>query len=157
VQRLALACTSAGGEGGSSYPLHRLFELPPEEQAAASLKLVDSRWDDEWLGSHPWDRTLAQRLAAGAENHDQASPEARRAQLDARSNHDVWNRLGAIDCPTLVAGGRYDGIAPAQNSEAIASRIRSAELRIFEGGHAFLFQDPEAVPALISFLRGQAG
>ena len=29
VERLALACTSAGGEGGSSYPLQELLELPP--------------------------------------------------------------------------------------------------------------------------------
>ena len=28
VERLALACTSAGGEGGSSYPLQKLLELP---------------------------------------------------------------------------------------------------------------------------------
>src|SRR5215475_4915407 len=33
VERLALACTSAGGGGGSSYPLQKLQELPPQEQA----------------------------------------------------------------------------------------------------------------------------
>src|SRR5277367_176641 len=27
VRRLVLACTSAGGEGGSSYPLHKLADL----------------------------------------------------------------------------------------------------------------------------------
>src|SRR5215467_14823625 len=35
VERLALACTSAGGEGGSSYPLQELLELPPGQRAAA--------------------------------------------------------------------------------------------------------------------------
>jgi 3-oxoadipate enol-lactonase len=34
VERLALACTSAGGGGGSSYPLQKLQELPPEQRAA---------------------------------------------------------------------------------------------------------------------------
>ena len=29
VERLALACTSAGGDGGSSYPLQKLLELRP--------------------------------------------------------------------------------------------------------------------------------
>jgi len=43
VERLALACTSAGGGGGSSYPLHKLQQLPPGERAAAQLKLADSR------------------------------------------------------------------------------------------------------------------
>ena len=36
VERLALACTSAGGSGGSSYPLQELQGLPPEERAAAA-------------------------------------------------------------------------------------------------------------------------
>src|SRR5262252_6301408 len=49
VERLALACTSAGGGGGSSYPLQKLLELPPGQRVAAQLKMVDSRWDQRWL------------------------------------------------------------------------------------------------------------
>ena len=64
VERLALACTSAGGEGGSSYPLQKLLELPPGERVAAELKLADSRWDQRWLEAHPGDRALAERLTA---------------------------------------------------------------------------------------------
>ena len=38
VDRLVLACTSSGGAGGSSYPLHELQALPPRErQSAPSL------------------------------------------------------------------------------------------------------------------------
>ncbi|MGI9590481.1 MAG: alpha/beta fold hydrolase, partial [Myxococcota bacterium] len=33
VERLVLACTSSGGAGGSSYPLHELLDLAPEESA----------------------------------------------------------------------------------------------------------------------------
>src|SRR5262245_63841668 len=62
VERLALACTSAGGEGGSSYPLQELLRLPPEERVAAELKVLDSRWEDRWLEAHPADRALAERL-----------------------------------------------------------------------------------------------
>jgi 3-oxoadipate enol-lactonase len=43
VERLALACTSAGGEGGSSYPLQKLLELPPAQRVPAELTLADSR------------------------------------------------------------------------------------------------------------------
>ncbi len=63
VERLALACTSAGG-GGCSYPLQSLQELPPEERAAAQLRLADSRWDEHWLEVRPADRALAGRAAA---------------------------------------------------------------------------------------------
>ena len=41
--------------------------------------------------------------------------------------------------------GRYDGIAPVANSEAIVARISGAELRVYEGGHLFIVQDPAAM------------
>ena len=53
VERLALLCTSSGGEGGSSYPLQDLLALPEEERAAAGLKLVDSRWDEALVRRSP--------------------------------------------------------------------------------------------------------
>src|SRR5215470_20214983 len=68
VERLALACTSAGGDGGSSYPLHKLPELPLEDRTAAQLKLADSRWDERWLEAHPADRALATGLAAAGQD-----------------------------------------------------------------------------------------
>ena len=155
VERLALACTSAGGDGGSSYPLQELQKLPPGERAAAQLKLADSRWDEPWLEAHPADRALAEGLtAAGQNQRGPAAAAAQEAQLEARAGHDVWDRLDAITCPTLVGYGTYDGIAPGRNSAAIASHIRGAELRGYEGGHLFLLQDPAALPELETFLQG---
>jgi len=154
IERLALVCTSAGGRGGASYPLHRLLDLSPPQRAAMRLTLTDSRWDDGWLADHPGDRALAERLIAG---QDPASAAGVRAQLLARADHDVWERLDAVTCPTLVAYGRYDGIAPAKNSTAIASRIAGADLRGYEGGHLFLAQDPAAMSELVAFLRSPAG
>jgi 3-oxoadipate enol-lactonase len=154
VERLALACTSAGGGGGSSYPLHKLQQLPPEERAAVQLKLADSRWDERWLEAHPVDRALAEGLAAaGHSQRDPAAEAAYKAQLEARAGHDVWDRLGAITCPALVGYGNYDGIAPVQNSAAIVSHVGGAELRGYEGGHLFLFQDPSALPEFEAFLQ----
>lgn len=96
-------------------------------------------------------RALAERLAARQLNP--ARTAAHRAQFDAREGHDVWDQLSAITCPTLVGYGNYDGVAPAQNSAAIASRIQKAELKRYEGGHGFLFQDPTAMPAFLQFLQ----
>jgi 3-oxoadipate enol-lactonase len=78
-------------------------------------------------------------------------------QMTARAGHDVVDRLGAISCPTLVGCGRYDGIAPLANSEAIVAGINAAhpggaELRVYEGGHAFFVQDPAAFPEILDFL-----
>ena len=153
VERLALACTSAGGGGGSSYPVQNLHGLPPQERPAAELKLADSRWDERWLEAHPADRALADGLTAAHDRQDPAAAPAYHAQLQARAAHDVWDRLHVITCPTLVGYGNYDGIAPGQNSIAIASRIHHAEPRGYEGGHLFLFQDPAALPEFEAFLQ----
>lgn len=39
VERLALACTSAGGEGGSSYPQQKLLELPSGQRVAGGAEV----------------------------------------------------------------------------------------------------------------------
>jgi 3-oxoadipate enol-lactonase len=152
---LALACTSPGGAGGSSYPLHELFALPEAERADLGARLLDTRFTPEWLATHDVDRMIAEGMAAhtrGAKSTEQRRGEAE--QLGARRQHDVWDRLPKIDCPTLVATGRYDGIAPPANSEAIASRVPNAELRAYDGGHAFFAQDGQALPDILGFLDG---
>ena len=66
----------------------------------------------------------------------------------------MLDRLGRVRCPTLVGSGRYDGIAPVVNGQAIADRIPDAEFRVYDGGHLFLVQDPAAWPDLAAFLTG---
>jgi 3-oxoadipate enol-lactonase len=155
VERLALLCTSAGGEGGSSYPLGEILTLPPAERRARGMQVIDRRWTEQWLAEHDLDRLIADAIT-GMEGPEPGSDRASgaQAQLAARSTHDVWDRLGAITAPTLVAAGRFDGVAPVENAEAIASRIPGAELRIYEGGHVFFVQDPKALPEIIEFLEG---
>jgi len=153
VERLALLCTSPGGAAGASYPLHELEQLPADERIAIALGLLDTRFTPEWLADHPSDQGLVTMLAErrlAAKSDDEQRGEA--AQLEARSHLDVAERLGRITCPTLVASGRYDGIAPPANGEAIAARIPGSELRLYEGGHAFVAQDPAAFPEILDFL-----
>lgn len=154
VERLALLCTSPGGVGGSSYPLHELESLPPEDRQARGLRLLDERFTPEHLDRDPAARGLAEMMAARdlAPKTDEER-RGQREQLGARRHHDVCDRLAAISAPTLVASGRYDGIAPVANGEAIAARIPGSELRIYEGGHAFVGQDPKALPEILTFLE----
>jgi pimeloyl-ACP methyl ester carboxylesterase len=158
VERLALLCTSAGGAGGASYPLHELAGLGPDARAAAFIPLLDTRFDDRWLSTHPGDRNLVAALAArNTPVTEESEVGGAVRQLEARRGHDVWDRLAAVSCPTLVASGRFDGIAPPGNGRAIASRIDGAELRIYDGGHAFLAQDPAALPEIVAFLSAPLG
>jgi 3-oxoadipate enol-lactonase len=153
VERLALACTSPGGAGGSSYPLHELAGLPAADRAALGARLLDTRFTPEWLAEHPIERSIAELMAArGASEKTTEQARGEAEQMEARRHHDVWDRLHRIDCPTFVACGRYDGIAPPSNSDGIATRIAGAELRTYEGGHAFFVQDTAALPDLVAFL-----
>jgi pimeloyl-ACP methyl ester carboxylesterase len=160
VERLALVCTSPGGDF-ASYPLHTLADLPPEEAKALGATLLDGRFTPEYLAEHPDARALVDMIAGmqgeapsdGVEVDEVRRGEA--AQLDARSRLDVIDRLGRITCPTLVQAGRYDHIAPPANAEVIAAHIPDAELRIYEGGHIFFLQDPRAVPDAMEFLAGE--
>ena len=155
VERLALVCTSPGGRGGASYPLHTLADRTDAERAEIGMRILDTRFTPEWLAEHEGDRMLA--AAMTDRTVVPKSAEVRRGerlQLEARSHHDVFDHLPNITCPTLVASGRYDGIAPPENGAAIAGQVPDAELRVYEGGHAFFFQDRQAMPDILAFLAG---
>lgn len=161
VDRLLLACTSAGGAGGSSYPLHELFDLDDATRLERIIPLTDRRFTDEWLADRPQDRAYFRRDTGSDIETGRVDPTtgntARQGawwQLEARRQHDVWGRLSRISCPTLVMSGRYDGIAPEENSAAITERVSSAELRSYEGGHQFFIQDRRALPEMSAFLLG---
>jgi pimeloyl-ACP methyl ester carboxylesterase len=153
VDRLVLACTSPGGAGGSSYPLHELGRLDDRTHGERMLALLDTRFSNGYLAEHPADQALASMFTARTEVvKSEERLRGEREQLLARRDHDVMDRLPNISCPTLVTAGRYDGIAPLANSEAIASRIPDSELRVYDGGHIFFVQDQRAIPEMLDFL-----
>jgi pimeloyl-ACP methyl ester carboxylesterase len=152
IERLALLCTSPGGAGGSSYPLHELEGLSDSERASKRRQLMDTRFDNAWLASHPQDLALVQALEGRTADPDPSARAGHLRQLEARRGHDVWDRLPSIDCPTFVGCGRFDGIAPPRNSAAMASRIARSELHTYEGGHAFLAQDRRSLGEVTAFL-----
>ena len=154
VRRLVLACTSPGGEGGSSYPFHDIGHLTGEARARHLLPISDTRRDETWAREHPEDYAAMIAFAAADPFGDEPGHRAGAArQIEARAAHDTWSRLGDIACPVLIAAGAYDGIAPLATQRRMAARIPDARLEVFEGGHLFMLQDRRAVPAMIEFLQ----
>lgn len=154
IQRLVLLCTSSGGAGGSSYPIQELAQLEPGQRAAQSARTMDTRFTPEWLAAHPKERALLDQMARQRSEEPTADTQrGAELQLQARAGHNVFDRLRGITSPTLVASGRFDGIAPPENGAAIAAQIPGAELRLYDGGHGFVLQDPTAIPEVIDFLR----
>ena len=155
VERLVLACTSPGGTGGASYPFHEIEHMGAEERARHMIPINDTRRDAAWQKANP---EQYEQFVAFAMN-DPHKDEPGRAmgyhrQLEARSHHDTYDRLGQIDCPMMIAAGSYDGIALPQSQHNMHARIKGSVLQFFEGGHLFMIQDRAAMPAMIQFLKG---
>lgn len=146
VQRLVLVCTSSGGAGGSSYPLHDLLHLSEAERWLELLLRFDTR---------PEQVERMKRLAPALLPHlvRRETEAGARTQILARATHNTWQALASLRCPTLVCAGRYDGITSLDTSFALASRIPGARFVVFEGGHSCLLQDRRALPAIARFLR----
>jgi 3-oxoadipate enol-lactonase len=152
VERMVLCCTSPGGDGGSSYPLHELALFDPEIRADKSLGLSDTRFNEQWFIDHPEDEMYRRPIVAAVDT-DKRRGEL--LQLEARQYHDVWDRLPNVTAEVLVASGTFDGIAPPANGQAIATRIASSEYREYNGGHMFFIQDRSALKEIVQFLESK--
>lgn len=158
VDRLVLNCTSPGGDH-PSYPLQDLDALDPDTAFERRMRLNDTRWDPDAAEPIPGLGRFYDLMAEAA----RATPEAvvlsgLRRQIAARADHDVEAHLADLDHETLVCAGRFDALAPLDNSRLLADRMPNARLDVFDGGHIFMLQDRRAFPAIIAFLeRGHAG
>jgi len=154
VSRLVLACTSPGGAGGGSYPFHKIAHMDRLERSRLLIPISDTRRDAAWAAANPeeYERWVAFGAADPYADEPGHAHGALR-QLEARAGHDTWDRLGQIACSVMIAAGRFDGIALPATQNAMAERIRGADLRFFDGGHMFMLQDRAANAAIIEFLR----
>jgi 3-oxoadipate enol-lactonase len=157
VKRLVLSCSSSGGRGGSSYPIHEYFDLSAEQAARRSLGVTDIRRNAAWQAAHPEDvRAAIERRNAQLSRWaaDPATEAGFRRQLAARWAHDTYDRLPLLSMPVLIVGGTYDGQAPPANQEVLHDLIPNSTLEFFEGAHGiFLQQDPRGMPRVIEFLN----
>jgi 3-oxoadipate enol-lactonase len=149
VQRLVLAGTSSGGAGGSSYPVQDL----PQDTAgftAKALLLTDDRWNRPWNLMPEFVMRLLVRLLVAIQvlpvSPNEYSTEksayvfAKKAQLEARSSHNCWQRLPELRRPTLVVAGEHDKIAPLENSRSLAQRLPNSHLLCLPAGHLNICQ-----------------
>jgi 3-oxoadipate enol-lactonase len=156
IEKLVLACTSSGGAGGASYPLHELMDLDLRAKTLHMMSVGDLRQDAAWQAANPQAvqelLDLAEAAAAvGADEPNRAL--GARLQLLARKDHDTYDRLPMLTMPVFICGGRYDGTASVANQHALKAQIPHAQLALFDGGHGFLQQDPAAYHQIINFLR----
>jgi 3-oxoadipate enol-lactonase len=149
--RVALACGSAGGAAGQSFPFHQWLDHSAEERARQVLLHINVGNRD--IASN--DPQRFEQMVSGRVQFEQtflaglAQVDGYRLLLRARAEHDCSDRLNSLTHQTWVMGGREDGIAPVPNQERLAALMPKAKLRLFSGGHDFLWAGPEPIDWLI--------
>lgn len=75
-------------------------------------------------------------------------------QAQSCAEHNAYELLNHIICPTLVIGGSCDKIVTAAASVEIANKINKSELFIYEGlGHAVHEEAKDFNSRVIAFLK----
>ena len=154
ITRMVLACSNPGGSYG--YPLLELHGKDADTRARTMLSL-DLRKSEAWQTAHPEEaQALIEQGKKRGGTVDPSDPHAAlgaRRQLEAREQHNAMEWLDRIKVPVALFGGRYDGLGTEAGQRLMAEKIPNSEMRLFEGAHAFLNEDPEALPAVVEFLR----
>ena len=139
-----------------AYPLLELHAKDAETRARTMLSL-DLRKSEAWQAAHPEQAQalieLGKKRGAAVDPSDPQAAMGARRQLQAREQHDALEWLAQITVPVALFGGRYDGLGTEAGQRVMASKIPGSVMRLFEGAHAFLNEDPEALPAVVDFLR----
>lgn len=75
-------------------------------------------------------------------------------QANACLNHDSYQELDKIICPTFIVGGDSDQIVGPDSSAEIANKIHGSELFIYEGlGHATYEEAEDFFVRVLEFLE----
>ncbi|MGZ4394916.1 MAG: alpha/beta fold hydrolase [Gaiellaceae bacterium] len=144
VDRLALICTTPGG--AEAYPLPeptlRLLAEAPSLAPQDALRLFI---ENAMVARGALvDELYARRLASPPD------PAGWQAQAAAGATFDAYDRLGAIQAPTLVVHGTEDNVVDPRNAELLAARISDARLELVPGtGHMLFWERPDRFAELL--------
>ncbi|MFB6140996.1 MAG: alpha/beta fold hydrolase [Halosimplex sp.] len=150
VDRLALLCTSPGGDEAVPIPEEtraQMLDVPDDYDAAETIRYkMRPAFTDEFRGANPdvVDRIVDWRLETDP------SDRAYEWQAAAAADFDASDRLSEIDRPTLVLHGSDDRVLPVENGRLLAEGIPDAEFVEIEGApHLFFVERAERVNDLL--------
>jgi pimeloyl-ACP methyl ester carboxylesterase len=151
VDRLVLACTTAGGERAAPFPprfLTLLAEAQTLEPAVALRRLVEN----SLAPGAPAE--LVERIYRRRLEHP-PDPAGWQAQATAGTTYDGYDRIAGISAPTLVVHGTEDNVVATENADILASLIPNARVELFPGcGHLFFWEQPERFVQVVSEFLG---
>jgi len=143
VRKLVLGCTTPGGPkairiGGAAFTA--AYSTRPMSSEERGRALAEAAFTKGHIERHP---EIIPALIE-ARRQRPIDPIALEGRLKAALQHDVFDRLAKINCPTLVITGKDDALISWENSRILADRIPGAQLVLLEpAGHCFWLEQPE--------------
>ena len=146
VGRLALGCTTAGGDLWYSPEDRVMANLvsPPTtgDRVQDYLNGVWMSCSNAFVEEHP--ETIQALMELGSRYPQTADGYA--GQMQAVLAHDVVRDLAGLKMPVLVMHGDADLMIPLENGLALARAVPDAELILYPGaGHLFFIEEAAAV------------
>jgi pimeloyl-ACP methyl ester carboxylesterase len=148
VRAAALCGGSAGGSAGQSLAFHQLMSLEARERAEIYLLHLNAQYQTiKRNDPDRFDAMVSARCAFEASFlKGLCQPDGYARLLEARAAHDCAEALAAVDTTSvLILGGEDDRIAPPENQTALHRLLKNNLLKMFAGGHDFLFSTPGPV------------
>lgn len=154
VRKLVLASTMAGGPNAHPMPargLEAFGRFPTMEREAGLRLMVENSLGDHGVRERPElvEEIYAYRLERAP------TLAGWQAQAYAGATFDAYERIPAINVPTLVLHGGADVVVDTRNGEMLADRIPGARLEIVpDRGHLLVWQEGELLaPIVKEFLQ----
>jgi 3-oxoadipate enol-lactonase len=150
LAKLVLASTAPGGPRAYPMPaagLEAFGKYPSMEREAGLRLMVENSLGGRGVRDVPGlaDEIFAYRLAHAP------SLAAWQAQAYAGATFDSYDRIGAIQAPTLVVQGGADNVVDPRNAELLGELIPNARVEIVpERGHLLVWEDSERVAELVT-------
>lgn len=138
VNKLILACTTAGGKNHVSPDIEILRSFTPDLHLSLGRrirKFFRPAFTEKFHAEHAEEVEKVCRLREENEVADATYS----AQLQTAFTFDVENKIGAIKHETLVITGDRDNLVPMQNSVNLANKLPNAVLKIIENGSHMIF------------------
>ena len=138
VNKLILACTTAGGKHHVSPDIEILRSFTPDPNLPLGTrirKFFRPAFTDEFNAEHAAEVEKVCRLR----EENEVAEATYSAQLQVAFTFDLENKIGAIKHETLIITGDRDNLVPMQNSINLAEKLPNATLKIIKNGSHMIF------------------
>ncbi len=150
VNRLILACTTAGGANHVTPDIEILRSFTPDVSLSVAeriRKFIRPAFTDEFNAAHADE---VEKVCVLRETNEVAEA-VYFAQLQVAFTFNTADRIGAIENETLVLTGDKDKVVPMQNSLNLAEKLPNATLKVIENGsHLFFVENADEFNSAVS-------